>query len=195
MSTKFEIDLETERLLFDGAWLSSEELAGRVTQALAQKNFAGVGRLGEGLEQLAQALAGAKSITIKLSSEAYAKLEAAGQKLGKPATVFARDLLVQVTQGAPMAAAPMTITAAPAAPPVISAPPPVAQSASDVAPEEAAAALTLTPKRRDSAINAPPIMTPVAAPAGPQPNVVVDMSSDDQKSKNPGDARRWFNRT
>ncbi len=185
MSTPFEIDLETERLLLDGAWLSSDELASRITQAIAQKNFAGVGRLGEAVELLSQAVGSSKTISFKVSGDFYQKLEAMGGKLGKTASATARDWLMQSLSG-PAGAQPVAVAPAPAPAPVAA-----AKTSSDVAPEEAAQALTLTPKRRDT--NPPPVMAPVAAPAN-APNVVVDLSSDDQK-KNAGDSRRWFNRS
>lgn len=208
MSRKHEVDLETESIQLDDAWLTSDALSERITQAIAGKNFGGVGRLGDALEQLAQAVAGARTLTLRFSAEHYARLEAAGLRLGKPAEVFARDLLVQVLSGqAPQQAAP-AVVAPMAAPPVllappVMAPPPVAAppaATSDVSPEEAAAALTITPKRRESpppAAMAPPVMTPTA-PVGPAPSVVVDLSSDDKgkPAGGPGgDQRRWFNRS
>lgn len=194
MSQRFEIDLEQEKVQLDGAWLTVTEVGARVTQMIASGDLR-IGRLAEALEQLGQAVAGAKSLTLKLSGEQYAKLEAAGAKLGKGAEAFARDLLMQVLAGG--AAAPQAEPKA-RLEPIAAAP---VTTSSDVTADEAAQALTMPPKRRDPTPAAPPIMTPVtAAPApGPQPSVVVDLSSgNDDKSKAGAtgpDGRRWFNRT
>ncbi len=165
MTTRYEIDFENERILLDGAWLNGEEISSRLTHAIAAKNFAGVGRLGDALEQLSTALSATKTLTLKLSGDHFARIEAAGQKLGKTPAAFARDLLVQVLSGAPAAPAPAAF-----------APPP------EVSPEEAAAALTLTPKRRD--VSTPP---PVV---GAAPSVVVDLG----EAPAPQDPQRWFTR-
>lgn len=197
------IDLEAERIQLDGAWVTSDELSARITQLIAAKDFR-IAKLSDALEQLAAALAGARSITLKLTGDHFAKLEAAGQKLGKTADQFARDLLMQVLLSGPQSTA-----SAPAAAPVAVAPPVLAASAgappvlanSDVTAEEAAGALTIQPKRRDSAAyGTPPVMTPintpvVAAPGAPVPSVVVDLGPGDGKQPPGGDPRRWFNRT
>lgn len=188
------IDLEAERIQLDGAWVTSDELSARITQMIAAKDFR-IAKLSDALEQLAAALAGARGITLKLTADQFAKLEAAGQKLGKTADQFARDLLMQVFLSG------QSTAPAPAAAPVAAAPPVLAAGTSDVTAEEAAGALTIQPKRRDSAAyGTPPVMTPinapvVAAPGAPVPSVVVDLGPGDGKQPPGGDPRRWFNRT
>ena len=212
MSDTVEIDFEAEKALVDGAWLGRDELWERMNQSIGAKDYRNISRLAGLLEQLDQALAGAQSITIKLSGEHFAKLEAAGGKLGKSAAAFAREVLVQVLGGTKPAPQP----AAPAEPPpVVEAPPaePAAPAGAaplvvtEAAPDEGAA-LTLQPKKRDplplagTTPQAPPVMTPVAAPviqAPPvmtanAPSVVVEDGEDD-RPKPAGEGRRWFNRT
>ena len=218
MTQRLEVDVDTERVQIDGAWLTKAELSQRIQAMLASHDFR-ITRLSEALEQLSQAVgAYSKSVTVKLTAEQYAKLEAAGQKLGKSPGAFARDLLGQVLT-APMATAkpsapvmeqsPAPVVARLPAPIVEPTPAPVIHA--DVTPEEAAAALTITPKKRDPLPGAPPavppVMTPVSTPViqapvviGGSPTVVVDLGSPEDSSKTKassaqGEGRRWFNRT
>ena len=211
MATRLDIDLETERVNFDGAWLSKDDLALRIQQMLGAGDFR-ISRVSEALEQLGQALTGARTLSFKLTSEQYAKLESAGGKVGKTAPAFARDLLVQVLGSAVAASATISSASNPivSVTPISSAPVVIAAAAtgqtSDVTPEEAAQAVTITPKRRgDTSPGVPPVMVPVGMPASApqaatQPNVVVDLGApDSDPSKRqggaPGDGRRWFNRS
>lgn len=210
--SQLPIDLEGERIQLDGAWLTRDEIAARITQMIAVKDFR-ISRLSDALEQLAHQLASARTVTMKVTGDQWAKLEAAGQKLGKSPEVFARDMLMQVLQSAPVPAGlPMAVPAAVVAPaPVPLQQPspapivtekfsvPAPSTADDVSPEEAAQALTIQPKRRsDAALSAPPpVMTPVGVPAAPQPSVVVDLGGEDANKPKPtgGDRGRWFNRS
>jgi hypothetical protein len=211
-----DIDLEAERVNIDGAWLTRDEISGRIQQMLAAGDFRIV-RLSEALEQLAQALSGSRTLTMKLTAEQYAKLESAGGRLGKTGPGYARELLMQVLSSAVASGPsshPPAVSATPAhgVPVIIAAPPPplsippavtsvppavsglAAATTSDVTPEEAAAALSIPPKRRgDTLPGVPPVMTPIA-------NVPVSVhpGGDDDSRRpagGPGDGRRWFNRS
>ena len=149
----FEIDLETGTVLVDGSWLGTEELAGRITQAIGAKNFAGVGRLGEALEQLSREMSDSKSITVRLSGEEYARLAEAGQKVGQAPELFARELLMQVLEGTGSVDSPASPAPASSQP----TPHPVIE---DVSPEEAAAAIEIRPKRTGNTIPPPVASTP-----------------------------------
>jgi len=201
MTQRVDVDLESEKVFFDGAWAGRAELSGRISQMMASGDFK-IGRLASALEALDLAVATARVVQFKLSAENYAKLEAAGQKLGKNAAEFARDLLVQVLGTA--AAMPAPAQAPMMAPPAMSTPVIAGgpatipmMSTPDVTPEEAAGALTMKPKVRDpmAGPTTSPGMAPVAAaPGQPQPNVVVDLGNpEDPGRPKPGD-RRWFNR-
>lgn len=194
MSATLEIDLETEKAMVDGEWLSRDELWERMNASIGAKDYKNISRLASLLEQVDTALVGAKSITIKLSGEHFARLEVAGQKLGKSPAVFAREVLVQVLGG---------VAAKPAEAPVPLAPPPVVApvAATPLAVEplpEEPPALTLQPKRRDptplASAAPPPVMTPVTAPGPTESTVVVDVPSNDEQ-KPAGEGRRWFDRT
>src|SRR4051812_43650700 len=95
MSTRMDIDLESERINVDGAWSTREELTQRIQQMLAAGDFK-ITRLSEALEQLAHASANVKTLSLKLTAEQYAKLESAGGRVGKSGPAFARELLMQV---------------------------------------------------------------------------------------------------
>jgi hypothetical protein len=194
----FEVDLETSSILFDGSWLTADELSSRLTQAVAAKNFGGVGRLGEALEQLAQELDGAREIKIRISAADHARLTAAGQRMNQLPEVFARELLLQVLSSHQPAPAPLpsdvpTLNLSAAAdafepPPVLDAPPPVV---GDLSPEEAAAALEIKPKRKGSNPSVPPPVLGAPPPVvGNPPSVVVDLGPDERTTQ-PGQ-NRWF---
>lgn len=208
MSDTVEIDLEAEKARVDGEWLSRDELWERMNQSIATKDYKNISRLAGLLEQVDEALAGAQSITLKLSAEHFAKLEAAGTKLGKSAAVFAREVLVQVLGGTAPRTEPAPVPLS--APPPVIAPPPVAAGAAPLSietPEEEPPALTLQPKRREgsplaspASSSAPPVMTPVASPniQGPDTvsatdsTVVVEVGEEDKPAAR---TRSWFDRT
>lgn len=138
MSLKLEIDLENERVNFEGAWLGRAELAQRVQQKLATGDFH-IAKLSEAIEQLGRSVAGARTLSLKLTQEQYAKLESAGARLGKSATEFARELLSQVLGSAVAASTtgtnltPVSLTPAPA-PAAVSTPPVVSHTPVSVPP-------------------------------------------------------------
>lgn len=161
MSDKLEFDLETERVQLGQEWLDKAALTQRITQAIASGDFK-IAKLAAVLEQLDQAVAGAKPVTFKVSAATWAQLEAAGKRLGKEANVFARDLLVQALGGGqPAASAPAPV--ATPAPQVV-----------EVTPAEEEPAIALTPKKS-------------AAPAPEAP--AEGAASEEGKSKVD---RRWF---
>lgn len=158
MSQRYEIDLESEKILFDGAWVTRQDLTEKITAKLASGDHR-IGQLGGALEQLAKELEGARSISIKLTGAQFSKLEALGLALGKTAGEAARELFLQSLGGDD---APAITPLAP--PPVIAAPafvPPVATA--DVTPEEAAVALTMKPKSKAPAAEPPPVVEPPVA--------------------------------
>lgn len=198
MSANLEIDLDTEKANVDGEWLSRDELWERMNQSIGAKDYKNISRLASLLEQVDVALSGAQTITFKLGGEHFARLQAAGQKMGQSPAVFAREVLVQILSGA--APKPVEAPVPLAAPPPVVAPPAVAAPVSVEPLPEQPPALTLQPKRRDASPLAsaapPPVMTPVTAPpvASPDATVVVDVSSGEE-SKPAGEGRRWFDRT
>jgi hypothetical protein len=199
MTARWEVDLETERIQVDGSWMSREDLSARLQQMLASGDFK-ISKLSEALEHLAQASGNARTLSFKLSAEQYARLEAAGQKLGKPAQVFGRDLLLQVLSGTASATAPVTITSLPPAAPVISAPAMATASTTAAGTtEDAVPLLTITPKKKDplsgSSQAVPPVLTPVAVPTLSLPGDADETGKAKAQGGAPGDGRRWFNRT
>lgn len=153
MSERFEIDLEGELIEFDGKWLSRADLSGRITQMIAAGDFK-LSRVAGALESLDQALANAKTITFRVSAATFAKLEAAGQKLGRTPSAYARDMVEQLLGGTPLpASAPSVVAPAPASTPTpVAIPAPVANPNPIVVTPattlEEADAVVLTPKKR-----------------------------------------------
>lgn len=148
MSHAGEIDLETDRIFVDGTWQGSEELTQKLSQAIAAKNFEGVGRIGGALEQLSRAVEGARTLTVKVPGETFTRIEQAAGASGKTTSRYLHDWLVQSTRSPPVPPpAPLPI----GPPAVFPVPPPTMPlSIGEVTPEEAAYATTLAPKRRDS---------------------------------------------
>lgn len=178
MTARWDVDLETERVHFDGAWMGREDISARIQQMLASGDFK-ISRLSEALEHLAQAAANARTLTVKLTAEQYARIEGAGQKLGKPAGVFARDLLMQVLGSAPPAPAPHLP------------PPPVATANGLAAGTPDDQPMIVQPKRKES--TTAPSLTPVSVAVAGQGETLTDASP--VKGGGPGDGRRWFNRS
>lgn len=159
MSQRYEIDLESEKILFDGAWVTRQDLTERITAKLASGDHR-IGQLGGALEQLAKELEGARSVTLKLTAAQFAKLEALGLALGRTAGEAARELFLQSLGGDDAPA----ITPLAPPPPVIAAPafvPPLATAG--VTPEEAAVALTMKPKSKSPIAEPPPVVEPPVA--------------------------------
>lgn len=175
MSEHFEIDLESELIEIDGAWLSRSDLSNRITQKIAAGDFK-VSRLAGALEALDQEIAAAKTVTFRVSAATFAKLEAAGQALGRSPSTYARDLLEQVLKGSAPSAS---------APPAVSTDPVVLTPKKLV--EEAADALVLTPKKRAAEViaDAAQASTNAASPS-PAADVVLDLGLSAKKSKGKG---------
>lgn len=147
MSERFEIDLEGELIEFDGKWLSRADLSGRITQMIAAGDFK-LSRVAGALESLDQALANAKTITFRVSAATFTKLEAAGQKLGRTPSAYARDMVEQLLGGTSVSATAPSVVA----PAATSTPTPVANPnpvvVTPAAILEEADAVVLTPKKR-----------------------------------------------
>ena len=148
MSHAGEIDLETGRIYLDGTWQAADELTAKLSQAIEGRNFEGVGRIGQALEQLTRAVEGARTVSVKVPGETYARLEQAAGAAGKTTARYLHDWLVQSTRSPPVPPpAPLPI----GPPPTLTAPPPMMPLAiGEVTAEEAAFATTLAPKRRDT---------------------------------------------
>jgi hypothetical protein len=87
-SVRYEVDLEAERVLFEGEWLRREDLSARIQRALASLDFR-VSGLGAALEYLGWALAAARPYQLRLMPEDAERLE----QLSRRAQIDPRTLL------------------------------------------------------------------------------------------------------
>jgi hypothetical protein len=149
MSQAGEIDLETGRIFVDGSWQGADELTEKLSQAIAGRNFDGVGRIGGALEQLSRAVEGARTLTVKVPGETFARIEQAAGASGKTTSRYLHDWLVQSTR-APPVPPPAPLPIGPPAMLTMAPPPMQPLTIGEVTAEEAAYATTLSPKRRES---------------------------------------------
>ena len=200
MTETFEIDLDTERVLFDGAWLTSEQLEDHVS-ALIAKHDRKIVRPGIALEQLDAALTSTHTLSVRLSGETAAALMRVAERQGRSAASLAREAIARAlaertdpTMPAPTPAAyaplaaPTPAAYAPLAAPPLAAPAPIIPgppmlSGSPVAavtPLAAEEPFVLTPKRK----------TQEMAQVPGAPSVVVNLTPDTP----PAAEKDWFSR-
>ena len=169
----FEIDLDSECVWLDDAWLNRDDLVRKIRTMMDAQNFE-IGRPSQALEALTKALASARLLALRISPEMSDALNAAAQQTGRPVGAVAREAIAAwLTGGAPAQApatapaqAPSSSTTQPGmpalAPSVPAAPAPAPEAANTfigapptgitteaVTAEEAQNAVVLTPKRKD----------------------------------------------
>jgi hypothetical protein len=159
--TDAHIDLDQEKVSFDGTWYTADELAARITEMLTAKDFR-IGKAGAALETLQAALADARELTVRLPSSMLAAVETTAGEAGRSVGELVREALLHVIGGQlPVAegadAAPLDADGAsgdggpgPRPAPDGAQPVPVSAVATEaVSEEEAANAVPLTPKKKD----------------------------------------------
>lgn len=156
----FEIDLDSECVWLDDAWLNREDLVRKIRTMMDAQNFE-IARPSQALEALTKALASARLLALRITPEMSDALNAAAQAANRPVGAVARDAIAAwLASGQPAAAAAQP--SAPAVPPVSLPQPTLAADVSatvivnqaavtteTVTPEEAASAVALTPKRKE----------------------------------------------
>jgi len=172
---EFEIDLDSECIWLDDAWLNRDDLVRKIRTMMDAQNFE-IGRPSQALEALTKALANARLLALRISPEMSDALNAAAQANGRPVGAVAREAIAAWLSGAspaqtaassattspsmpaaqPVAPAPVAPASQPVVPPeaastFIGAPPSITTSDS-VTPEEAQHAVALTPKRKEPGV-------------------------------------------
>ncbi|MGC4113858.1 MAG: hypothetical protein QM765_04225 [Myxococcales bacterium] len=165
----FEIDLDSECVWLDDAWLNREDLVRKIRAMMDTQNFE-IARPSQALEALTRALASARLLALRISPEMSDALNAAAQANGRPVGAVAREAIAAwltgaastqpgvpaqapVAQPAVQAPAPAPAVAAPAeAAATFIGPPPTGITTEDATPEEAENAVALTPKRKEAPI-------------------------------------------
>ena len=161
MNESFTIDLDSERIALDGAWLSKEDLARKIKELVDSGDFR-VARPSAALEALEQALASLATVTVKLPASTLSALQGAANRSGRTLEALARELLERSiaapATGGQVSSPPIAVQPAPPAAPVpLTA---VVKGGAAVEPGSEAVPIPLTPK--------PPVSP--AAPAGQVPS-------------------------
>lgn len=89
----FELDIDRERVRFDGEWLGADDLAERIRQKVEAGDFK-VARLSLALEQLESTLAGVRTVSLKLTPETIEAFERMAGHEGVPLSYVLRRALV-----------------------------------------------------------------------------------------------------
>ena len=130
---EFEIDLDSECVWLDDAWLNREDLVRRIRSMMDAQNFE-IARPGHALESLTRALANARLLALRISPEMSEGLNVASQAHGRPVGALAREAISAwlMTSGTPAAApVPPAAAAGPdtTAPGIVRLPTPVSHEA------------------------------------------------------------------
>ncbi|RLB52853.1 MAG: hypothetical protein DRI34_14155 [Deltaproteobacteria bacterium] len=90
MDSGYQVDIEREAILFDGEWLTTQQLANKIKSMIDSQDFR-VGAVGAALEHLQNSLKDVKSYTCKLLAEDAARLERHAGQAGKSAEAYIRQ--------------------------------------------------------------------------------------------------------
>jgi len=161
----YSVDVDREAVSMDGTWFTAEELAAKVTEMLGAKDF-GIGTAAAALEALQSALADVKDIGFRLPGTMLETLESTAGKEGRTTSAILRDALKKYFEvhGESAGGPPVLGQSqdAPAPAPSEMSPKPAGNRAGaatnadgvtvetlSVSEQEAAAAVPLTPKKKD----------------------------------------------
>jgi hypothetical protein len=143
MPEGFQVDLDSEQVLFDGTWYAKDDLARRI-KAMVDGGDYRVARPSAALEALQNALLGIRSLTLRLPADQADALSAEAARQGVPVGALARELLVRS-----LPAAPSAFAAGPAQGLADAPAPPLALTSEVPSPSEVATAIPLTNRRRE----------------------------------------------
>ncbi len=89
----FELDIDRELVCLDGEWLTTGDLTRRITEKVNAGDYR-VSRLSLALEQLEEALAGVRTIELRVAPELLASFERIAGFEEVPLTTLLRQALV-----------------------------------------------------------------------------------------------------
>ncbi|RMG21203.1 MAG: hypothetical protein D6729_01210 [Deltaproteobacteria bacterium] len=90
----FAIDLDGERVEFDGTWYTAEELGEKITQMISAKDFR-IAKAGQALESLQSALNDAKQLEVRVPSTVLGAIEDLAQRDGRTVGAVVREALIR----------------------------------------------------------------------------------------------------
>ncbi len=93
MSESFDQDIDRERILVDGEWLSTEDLTNRITEKVKAGDYR-VARLSMALEQLEETLSNIAAVEIKITPEVLETYQQLAEYEERPIAMVLRRALV-----------------------------------------------------------------------------------------------------
>lgn len=93
MSETFDLDIDRERILMDGEWLSKEDLTTRIQEKVKAGDFR-VARLSMALQQLEETLADISAVEIKVTPEVLSTYNKMAEFEERPLAMILRRALV-----------------------------------------------------------------------------------------------------
>jgi hypothetical protein len=162
----FEIDLDSECVWLDDAWLNRDDLVRKIRTMMDAGQFE-IARPSQALEALTRQLASARLLALRISPDMSDALNAAAQSTGRPVGALAREAIstwlgsgAATSPGASATTQPNTPSVAPPPRPppprepptpsvVVSGQPAAGITTEPVSAEEAAHAVALKPKRKE----------------------------------------------
>ncbi|MBW1811777.1 MAG: hypothetical protein JRJ87_26550 [Deltaproteobacteria bacterium] len=122
MENHFEVDIEQEKVQYEGEWIGRQELADKIKKMIDSQDFK-IGVVGNALEYLQQAIANAKEFYVKLSQYHAEILEKHAERAGLAVTSFiSQAIQAYIAAQPPLEESPIenpqltTITTEPAGP-------------------------------------------------------------------------------
>jgi ribbon-helix-helix CopG family protein len=92
MENHFEVDIEQEKVQYEGEWVGREELADKIKKMIDSQDFK-IGVVGSALEYLQQAIANAKEFSVKLPEYNAKILQKHAERAGLAVTAFIRQAI------------------------------------------------------------------------------------------------------
>ena len=90
----FAIDLDGERVEFEGTWYSAEELAQKITEMISAKDFR-IAKAGQALESLQNALNDARNLDVRVPSAVLQAIEDMAKRDGRAVGAVVREALIR----------------------------------------------------------------------------------------------------
>ena len=90
----FAIDLDGERVEFDGTWYTADELGQKITEMISAKDFR-IAKAGQALESLQNALSDARSLDVRVPSAVLKALEDMAARDGRAIGAVVREALIR----------------------------------------------------------------------------------------------------
>ena len=98
-TSKFEVDLDNERVFVDNRWLDRADLAKMLTERLASMDY-NVGKLSSAIEYLDATIKSLESFSVRLTPDVAAQLRDNASRSNLPAGAVIREAVISYLVGA-----------------------------------------------------------------------------------------------